>query len=192
VPLYYDKDIKDISKGWIKVIKNSIAQIAPHYTMKRQLDDYYEKFYQKEAKRFREIAKDNYRLAKDIAQWKEAVAERWDAISVVSAEWDLPASGCEAGRKYSLKYVINEQGLDDAVGLEKVNVYVDKNGEERIFSVEPLKVTGHERNNSTFEAELKPSQFGQYKSAVRMYPKNKYLPHRQDFCYVKWLELPQM
>jgi starch phosphorylase len=23
-----------------------------------------------------------------------------------------------------------------------------------------------------------------------MYPKNKYLPHRQDFCYVKWLELP--
>jgi starch phosphorylase len=25
-----------------------------------------------------------------------------------------------------------------------------------------------------------------------MYPKNKHLPHRQDFCYVKWLELPQM
>jgi starch phosphorylase len=25
-----------------------------------------------------------------------------------------------------------------------------------------------------------------------MYPKNKNLPHRQDFCYVKWLELPQM
>jgi len=23
-----------------------------------------------------------------------------------------------------------------------------------------------------------------------MYPKNKNLPHRQDFCYVKWLELP--
>ena len=109
---------------------------------------------------------------------------------MVSAEWDLPATGCEAGQKYSLKYVINEQGLDDAVALEKVNVYVDKSGEERIFSVEPLKMTGHEGNNSTFEAELKPTQFGQYKSAVRMYPKHKQLPHRQDFCYVKWLELP--
>ena len=52
IPLYYNKDKKGISKGWIKVIKNSIAQIAPHYTMKRQLDDYYEKFYNKEAKRF--------------------------------------------------------------------------------------------------------------------------------------------
>ena len=49
---------------------------------------------------------------------------------------------------------------------------------------------GHEGNNYTFEAELSPKQFGQYKSAVRMYPKNKNLPHRQDFCYIKWLELP--
>jgi starch phosphorylase len=190
VPLYYNKDKKGISKGWCKVIKNSIAQIAPHYTMKRQLDDYYSKFYEKEAKRFKEISKNDNRLAKEIAQWKETVAERWDAINVVSAEWDFPVNGAEAGQKYKLKYVINEQGLDDAIGLEKVNVLVDKNGEEKVFSVEPLKMTGHEGNNYTFEAELAPRQFGQYKSAVRMYPKNKNLPHRQDFCYVKWLELP--
>ena len=74
--------------------------------------------------------------------------------------------------------------------LEKVNVLINKDGEEKVFSVEPLKMVGHEGNNYTFEAELSPRQFGQYKSAVRMYPKNKLLPHRQDFCYVKWLELP--
>jgi starch phosphorylase len=192
VPLYYNKDKKGVSKGWCKVIKNSIAQIAPHYTMKRQLDDYYEKFYNKQAKRFKEISKNGNRIAKDIALWKETVAERWDAIDVVSSEWDFPATGGETGQKYRLKYVINEQGLDDAVGLEKVDIYTDKNGEERIFSVEPLKVTSHEGNNYTFEAELTPMQFGQYKSAIRMYPKNKDLPHRQDFCYVKWLELPSM
>ena len=190
VPLYYDKNEQGISTGWCKVIKNSIAQIAPHYTMKRQLDDYYSKFYEKEAKRFKEIAKDNYRLAKELALWKEAVAERWDAISVVSAEWDFPATGGEAGQKYRLKYVIDEQGLNDAIGLEKVNISVNADGEEHVFSVEPLEMTGHEGNHYTFEAELTPKQFGQYKSAVRMYPKHKLLPHRQDFCYLKWLELP--
>ena len=45
-------------------------------------------------------------------------------------------------------------------------------------------------NCFTFEATLAPQQAGAYKSAVRMYPKNKLLPHRQDFSYVKWLELP--
>ena len=191
IPLYFNKDKKGISKGWIKVIKNSIAQIAPHYTMKRQLDDYYNKFYIKQAKRFKEIAKDNFRLAKEIAQWKEAVAERWDGIRVVSCSWDFPSGGIEAGAEYSIKYVIDEQGLDDAIGLEKVNVYTNKDGEERVYSVEPLQLTGREGNNYIFEAKLSPTQFGLYKSAIRMYPRNKQLPHRQDFCYVKWLELPQ-
>jgi len=191
VPLYYKKDKKGISAGWIKVIKNSIAQIAPHYTMKRQLDDYYDKFYIKEAKRFKEISKDNNRLAKEIAQWKESVVERWDGIRVVSAEWDLVGSDLETGQSYMLRYVIDEQGLDDAVALEKVNVFTDKKGEERIYSIEPLKMVSHEGNNYVFEAKLAPQQAGEYKSAVRMYPKNKNLPHRQDFCYVKWLELPQ-
>jgi len=190
VPLYYDKDKKGISKGWVKVIKNSIAQIAPNYTMKRQLDDYYSKFYEKEAKRFKQVSKDGYRVARDIAQWKEIVAERWDSIYVVSSEWDIPATGLETGTKYTLRYVINEQGLDDAIGLEKVNVYTDKNGEERIYSIEPLKMVGREGNNYTFEAKLAPRQAGEYKSAVRMFPKNDLLPHRQDFCYVKWIDLP--
>ena len=190
VPLYYNKNKKGLSEGWIKVIKNSIAQIAPHYTMKRQLDDYYSKFYEKEAKRFKQIVKDGYRQAKDIAQWKEAVAERWDAIRVVSAEWDVAFVGLETGQKYKLRYVIDEQGLDDAIGLEKVNIFTDKKGEDRIYSIEPLKLVGREGNNYTFEAELAPNQAGEYRSAVRMYPKNKELPHRQDFCYVKWLELP--
>ena len=192
VPLYYNKDKKGLSKGWIKVVKNSIAQIAPHYTMKRQLDDYYEKFYNKQAKRFKKLAADGYQKAKELAQWKEIVAERWDAINVVSSEWDFPTTGGVTDQKYHLKYVINEQGLDDAIGLEKVNVLIDKDGNEKVYNVEPLTMTGHEGNNYTFEADLTPHQSGVYRSAIRMYPKNKELPHRQDFCYVKWLELPDL
>ena len=190
-PLYFDKDKNGISKNWIKVMKNSIAQIAPHYTMKRQLDDYYNKFYIKQANRFKEISQNNYRLAKEIAQWKETVAERWDAIRVEYAEWDFPASGLETGKEYTLRIVINEQGLDDAIGLEMVNMYT-KDGEEKIDSVEPLQMVKHIGNNYTFEALITPKQAGLYKSALRMYPKNELLPHRQDFCYVKWLELPNM
>lgn len=190
IPLYYNKNKKGYSEGWIKVIKNSISQIAPHYTMKRQLDDYYSKFYCKQAARFKELAANDNRLAKDIAQWKEAVAERWDAINVVSATWDIPSTGIEIGKEYVLRYVINEQGLDDAVGLEFVSVRTDKNGEERIFSVIPFEVVGREGNNFIFEGKIESSNAGIFKSAVRMYPKCDKLPHRQDFCYVKWFALP--
>ena len=192
IPLFYNKNKKGFSEGWVKVIKNSIAQIAPHYTMKRQLDDYYSKFYCKEADRFSKLAADNNKLAKEIAQWKEAVVERWDAIDVVSSTWDIPSTGAMTGVGYTVKYVINEQGLDDAVGLEIVSVYTDENGEERIASVRPLTVVGREGNNNTFQGKIELSNAGNFKSAVRMYPKNSNLPHRQDFCYVKWFELPVM
>ena len=52
LPLYYARNRKGYSAGWVKTIKNSIAHIAPHFTMKRQLADYYSKFYNKEAARF--------------------------------------------------------------------------------------------------------------------------------------------
>ena len=188
VPLYYNKDKKTgYSKDWVKVIKNSIATIAPHYTMKRQLDDYYDKFYIKQAKRFKEISANDNKLAKDIALWKETVAERWDSIRVVSRTEDAYI-GVETGATKTITYVIDEAGLNDAIGLELVSVQGDPNEEGAIRVVRPFKVVKQEGNLYTFELKFQSNHAGAYKCCVRMFPKNKYLPHRQDFAYVKWLD----
>ena len=187
LPLYYNRNEQGFSEGWIKTIKNSIATIAPHYTMKRQLDDYYDKFYSKEAANFKKLAANNNRLAKELAAWKETVAERWDAIRVVSKD-DSALSAAETGKEYTLRYVIDEQGLNDAVGLELISIKTDKNGEDHIFSKREFKMVGREGNNYTFEATFEPDVAGAFKSCVRMYPKNENLVHREDFCYVKWLD----
>lgn len=187
LPLYYNRNEQGFSEGWIKTIKNSIATIAPHYTMKRQLDDYYDKFYTKEAANFKKLAADNNRLAKELAAWKETVAQRWDSIRVVSKD-DSMLYSAETGKKYTLRYVIDEQGLNDAVGLELVSIKTDANGEEHIFSKRDFDVVAHEGNNYTFEATFEPNVAGSFKSCVRMYPKNENLVYREDFCYVKWLD----
>ena len=186
-PLYYNRNKKGYSEGWIKTIKNSIATIAPHYTMKRQLDDYYSRFYTKQASLFKKLSANDNQLAKELAQWKETVAERWDSIHVVS-KTDFVVSGVETGKEYSMQYVIDEQGLNDAVGLEFVSVRTDLNGEERIFNVREFKMVGHEGNLYTFELEFEPDVAGSFKGCVRMFPKNEMLAHRQAFCYVKWLD----
>ena len=189
IPLYYNKSKKGYSESWIKVIKNSIATIAPHYTMKRQLDDYYTKFYTKEAARFKTLAADDNRLAKEIAQWKETVAERWDSIRVVSKDTTVLDNGAETGVKYTIRYVIDEQGLVDAVGLELVSLNSELAPEgHQVYSVRPFEVVSHEGNLYTFEAVVEPDKAGTFRSCVRMFPKNDNLPHRQDFSYVKWLD----
>ena len=189
IPMYYKKNKKGYSEKWIHVIKNSIATIAPHYTMKRQLDDYFDKFYNRQAKRSAELLANNNELAKKISLWKEAVAERWDGIHVVSKETSFLENGGETGMKYKIRYVIDEQGLDDAVGLELVSLNNEQSDSEReVYSTHQFKMVKREGNLFTFEAEIEPSNAGTYRSCVRMYPKNDLLPHRQDFAYVKWLD----
>lgn len=189
IPMYYNRNKKGYSADWVKVIKNSISTIAPHYTMKRQLDDYFDRFYNREALRFKKLQEHDYRLAKEIALWKETVAERWDGIHVVSKDTSLLDTGGETGKKYTMRYVIDEQGLDDAVGLELVSLKSNtSNDDHEVYSVRSFKVKGHEGNLYTFEAVIEPDVAGAFRSCVRMYPKNVNLPHRQDFCYVKWLD----
>lgn len=188
LPLYYARNVKGYSEGWVKTIKNSIAQIAPHYTMKRQLDDYFTKFYCKEAKRHAELVADNYAKAKAIAAWKEQVAEKWDAIEIVSSEKseDLINGNIESGKEYSITHVVDQKGLDNAVGIEVVTLYTDSEGKERIYSVEPMEVVKREGDLYTYNVKFCLSNAGSFKVCYRMFPENVDLPHRQDFCYVRW------
>ena len=188
LPLYYARNKKGYSEGWIRTIKNSIAQIAPHYTMKRQLDDYFSKFYNKEAKRFHKLVADNYAKAKELAAWKEEVVSKWDDIQIVSLNKDmeLRQGNVESGKDYTITCVVDEKGLNDAIGIEMVVTYTNAEGKEYIYSVTPMQMVKREGNLFTFQLETSLSNAGSFKVSYRMYPKNPELPHRQDFCYVRW------
>ena len=188
MPLYYDQNAKGYSPGWIKVIKNSIAQIAPHYTMKRQLDDYYSKFYNKLRDRSNALNANNRQLAKEIALWKETVAERWDAINVIDIKKtdEFISGNLEAGRKYNIEVVVDEAGLDNAIGIELVTLQTDIHGEDHVYHVSEMKLVNVEGNRYTFRVSHSVDNAGSFKVCYRMYPKNEKLPHRQDFSYVKW------
>ena len=185
VPLYYNKNAKGYSEGWIQVVKNSIAQIAPHYTMKRQLDDYYTKFYNKLGSRFAVLSANDNAKAKEIAAWKETVAERWDSIEVLSAT-NVAELDVTSGSEIKLTVVLDEKGLDDAVGVECVTIETDSEGKEHIHAIDTLNLVKKENNIHTFECTPTVNNAGLFKVAYRMYPKNADLPHRQDFCYVRW------
>ncbi len=188
IPMYYARNRKGYSDLWVKTVKNSIAQIAPHYTMKRQLDDYFDKFYNKEAARFKLLSANNNQKAKEIAAWKELVAERWDSIRVVSSERseNLLNGTLTSGKEFSVTHVIDEQGLEDAIGVDLVVLAKTNDGREKIYQVFPMNVVKHEGNLYTFQLTACMDLAGSFSVAYRMYPKSAALPYKQDFCYVRW------
>ena len=74
----------------------------------------------------------------------------------------------------------------NAIGLELVTTYTAQDGKQHVYSVEPFNVVKKEGNLYTFQAKHKLENAGSFKVSYRMFPKNADLPHRQDFCYVRW------
>lgn len=187
IPLYYARNRSGYSENWVRVVKESFAKITPHYTMKRQLDDYYEKFYKPEAKRFKQLSEKDNAAAKELAAWKETVAARWNDIRIVST--DDPANVLNgqliSGAPFTIRHVVDEQGLDNAIGIDMV-IISNRDGSEHFRAAIPMNVVSREGNNYTFELTDSIDFTGSFKIGFRMYPKHPALAHRQDFCYVRW------
>lgn len=189
VPLYYARNTKGFATEWIQTIKNSIAQINPRFTTKRMIDDYLNKFYFKLAKRSAMLKENNFAKAKEIAAWKENMASKWHEIEINQV--NIPEKlihDPHVGEDYKLEVVIDTKGLNDkGIGVELVVVRKDKNNKDLLHDVEELNLVHTEGSKMFFKIDYQMNLAGSFKYAFRMFPKNEDLPHRQDFCYVRWI-----
>lgn len=184
IPMYYATNSKGYSPEWVQTIKNSFAKITPHYTTKRMLDDYINKFYNPLASRKALVTKNNYAKAKEIAAWKEEVASKWDQIEIVSAS--VCESNAEVGDRYTVEAIIDTKALNDkGIGVDFVSIFNAENN-ETLDDVKEMELYKTEGTKLYFRLEDRITRAGAYKYAFRMFPKHKDMAHRQDFCYVRW------
>ena len=186
IPLYFAKNSKGYSPEWIQYIKGSIGHIAPHFTMKRMIDDYIDRFYNKEGKRTAELKANDYAKAREIVAWKERVASAWDGIKVLNVEGYNAALNNMTGQPYEVVVTIDTNGLGKDLGLENV-IYKQESGEEKLWDTVQFEVVKEDGNIVTFALKSILKDAGVFRYAYRIYPKNEALPHRQDFAYVRWV-----
>ncbi|MDR1600932.1 MAG: alpha-glucan family phosphorylase [Tannerella sp.] len=187
IPLYFAKNSKGYSPEWIQYIKNSISQIAPHYTMKRMLDDYISGFYSKLAHRVKTLSDNSFAEARSIARWKKDVATNWHTFTVESFQYDADAHPV-VGNDNIVKVVIDRRQLKCMLGVEMVYAKEDPDRHELEFvSTVPFRLIREEGAKLHFELKNKTSEFGHLKVGFRVYPVNEKLPHRMDFAYLRWI-----
>ena len=192
IPTYYARNSKGYSPEWIQYIKNSMSEIAPDYTMKRMLDDYIDRFYNKLATRSAHLHENGFAEAKAIAAWKEEVAEHWDSFQVESftCSQDLAIDGPVVGKEYKFDLVIDRHELKGMLGVEMVVTKENPDNHQlELLATEQFKLIKEEGSKLFFELKTTPSEAGLHKMGFRVYPVNKELPHRMDFAYVRWIQL---
>ncbi len=189
IPLYYAKNSKGYSPEWIEYIKKSVTQITPRFTTKRMMDDYFEKFYNKLAKRHAMLEADNFKKAKELAAWKENIASKWDKIEVIDAGYSEVVNQPNVGDTLGFQAVIDIKDINDknAIGVELVAIRTSSHNNNKLYETKPLKLVKAEGSRLYFELPYQLNYAGSMKFAMRMYPQNELLPHRMDFAYVRWM-----
>ena len=192
IPTYYARNSKGYSPEWIQYIKNSMSEIAPDYTMKRMLDDYIDRFYNKLATRSAHLHENGFAEAKAIAAWKEEVAEHWDSFQVESftCSQDLAIDGPVVGKEYNFNLVIDRHELKGMLGVEMVVTKENPDNHQlELLATEQFKLIKEEGSKLFFELKTASSEACLHKMGFRVYPVNKELPHRMDFAFVRWIQL---
>ncbi len=187
---FYDRNKSDLPKQWIDYIKNTMAEVAPHFTTGRMLQDYIRKYYTPQYERIQKIRNENYKWAKELAAWKYKISQAWNDIEIKRVEVsDGITNVMKVGQDYPVRVTVDLKGLDcNEVGLELV---VTQNGlteeEFTILETEDFEVERCENGICCYKLNFHPVHPGSFNYGFRLYPKNEGLPHRQDFRYVKWI-----
>jgi alpha-glucan phosphorylase-like protein len=189
VPAFYGLNDQGVPEKWVAHIKNTIALITPHFTMKRMVDDYYNKYYLKMFGREQEMTANNFENAKKMAAWKQKMLRGWESIEVVSVNMtDTNKNPLTLGETFHAEIVLKMNELSGAdIGIEiifgqKVNDQV-----ERITHMQELKILSSNCNVITYACDIHAERVGVFDFAFRMFPRNAMMPHRQDFNLIKWL-----
>ena len=189
VPLYYARNVHEVPTGWVAAMKKCLNEISPCFTMKRMMDDYFERYYNKLIERTNWMRANRYKKAFEINAWKTRVRNNWDKVEVKSLLLpDTNVRPLTFGEQFIAEITLLTPDLepgDLAIELlfgKKNNDMVDE-----ITSVYKMKLVDSGDGWVKYYIKVPITRAGVYDFTFRVYPTNKMLPHRQDFPLVKWI-----
>ncbi len=186
---FYERNKQGIPEKWIGYIKNTLAKVSPHFTTARMIHDYQVRYYNPQFERYQKLAAEDFKLAKDLAQWKANVLTEWDRIEVKEVQvLNGIQNTMKTGKNAPAKVVIDLKGLNsNEVGLEMVITQNGLDAPPRLVEKLPFEVEHSEGSICTYSLDVHLGKAGVYNYSLRLFPKNELLPHRQDFGLMRWI-----
>jgi len=187
VKAFYVRNEDDVPEIWTSMMKENFAKISPHFTMKRQLEDYYRKFYNKLELRTKMLTDEHHKNLYELLRWKEKVLANWENIEVIRIDLgNAHDKTYYLGEKTTLSADLRLGALNpEDVKVEICFIQAD-NGNKNLSSKSPFHFVKQDNGIAHFECELEPNYSGSWKCGVRILPTNPLLPHDLDFNLVKW------
>jgi phosphorylase/glycogen(starch) synthase len=184
---FYTKNEENVPVIWTQMMKENFAKISPHFTMKRQIEDYYQKFYNKLEHRTKMLTQDNEKNLNELLRWKEKILTNWENIHVENIDLDgANEKTYYLGEKATLSIDLRLGALNPEEVKVEICFIKNDNGHDELSSKWQFQFINQENGVTHYECDIEPHYSGSWKCGVRIMPTHPLLPHDMDFNLVKW------
>jgi len=126
IPEFYARDARGMPAAWVARIRESMARLTPRFSAGRAVREYTEQHYLPAALACRERMANRGAGGREIVDWQQAVAAKWDGLRF----GELRVETSAGGHAFEVGLLLN--GLDpDAVRVELYADIKDHNGNVR-------------------------------------------------------------
>ncbi|GAC1448647.1 MAG: alpha-glucan family phosphorylase [Ktedonobacterales bacterium] len=185
IPLYYDRGLDGVPHQWVATMKEAIRTIAPVFSMRRMVKEYAERLYVPALQFGQQRDGDHFRLARELAAWKQRVSAAWSEVAV-QAEGPHEER-LAVGEPVAVRALVRLGGLKpEDVAVELV-AGMDENGTLRDQHVTPMELVGVDGDGPRrYEARLVPGANGSLVYGVRVIPRHAGLAHPFELGLGRW------
>jgi starch phosphorylase len=172
VPLFYTRQSDGLPRGWLRMMKRSIATLCPVYNTGRMVAEYTNTCYLPAARRYLRLSGDNLHAARSLALWRQRMQRGWSGVRVVAVEAQ-GADPLHVGGELKVKARVQLGNLAPAdVQVQLFHGLVDSLGD----IPRPLTATMNSNGPApeggawTFTGTIPCQASGQYGYSVRVLP----------------------
>ncbi|MBE9127618.1 MULTISPECIES: alpha-glucan family phosphorylase [unclassified Coleofasciculus] len=187
VPLFYNRDHDGIPRGWVAKMKDAIKLNTPFFNTARMLRDYAMRGYFPASDRYSAMTRDNYKPAKELAQWKQGLFEQWYTIKIEDIDIAAP-NELVVNQSVAVKTRLNLAGL--TANDVQVELYQGEvNADGQIINGLPVVMDYQgtdEHNVSIYTADILYESSGLQGLSLRVLPKHDNLSSLYEPGLVLW------
>ena len=185
-PLYYERDGHGLPRGWLSMMKRSVAKITPVFNTHRMVREYYQRMYQP-AHKFGKLLLTNGNAA-SVANWRKHILNNWPRTRV-----SLDSQRVEKLVLSGRNVVVHAKVWLADLKPEEVSaqLYIGKPDPKGAISGGDVIEMSHEKREGEthiYRAEIPATGNGRQDFAIRIIPHHKDIPHPFTPAFMKWEE----
>ncbi len=186
VPLFYERGKDHLPREWIRMMKQSMKELAAYFNSHRMVQDYLHRFYVPSSLRWEQIRDRHFNGLKELTVWMNRLKRSWGHIEIVEkrseSRW-----GLTLGEILPVEVDLRMPGLtpEDL----SVAIYcgpVNSKAEFLDRSFLPMKPIDHNGDQTTFHGEIPCQNVGRFGFRIRILPFHPLLSNPYSMGLILW------